>query len=294
MNSSSRSSMARAQRREVPAAMALYGLLGQDVARSPSPAMHNAAFHRLGLHAVYVALSVPPPKLAEAFAGLRALWAGFNVTMPYKVEALAHVDWLSEEARLAGALNTVVNREGRLLAYNTDVDGVTFALGARRVEVRGKSALLVGAGGAARAVLVALRAQGLGEVLICNRSRERAEQLVGLARALDLDARYRPLEWLSSAEGDFGLLVNATPLLLGVEVPISPRLLMGTGAVLDLLYRPPKTPLLKLAARLSSKAVPGHLMLLGQAARAFELWTGRRAPLLLMHAVLRRELGLEG
>lgn len=274
----------------------LYGLLGGSVNASPSPAMHNAAFRGLGLRAVYVAFSVSEEALGRAVEGLRALNAGgFNVTMPHKVRILKHIDELSAEAGAIGAVNTVVNCDGKLMGYNTDVDGIRIALAKHGIKGAGGSALIVGAGGAARACLLALKEEGFATVTICNRSRARALEAERLALRLGLRPRLRPLAWLEGARNlDFDVLINATPLQLGLAPRITSKALAPLGAVLDLVYRPVRTPLLQLARRAHVLAIPGHEVLLAQAAKAIELWTKRKAPLEAMRRALLRALGDEG
>lgn len=264
-------------------------LLGHPVAHSASPAFQNAAFRAAGVDATYAAADVPPERLADAVRSLRALGClGANVTVPHKVAALQHLDALDASARAAGAVNTIVNDAGRLVGHNTDGAGALAALREAGVDVARERALIVGAGGAARGVARALKDAGATIAGVANRTRENAQDLarrVG-APVVAWDAR-------ADAVADATLLVNCTSLGLHErDAPVVvDRALRVNLAILDAAYTAGETPLVRAARRAGCRAVvSGDAMLLHQGARAFELWTGRTAPVGEMRAALREAM----
>lgn len=275
----------------------LVGLMGFPVGHSASPAMHQAAFRALGLDWLYVLLEVPPHLVGDAVRGLRALgFAGANVTIPHKQAVVPFVDALAPEAQRTGAVNTLVVDGTLIVGHNTDVTGFARAVADAGVELRGATVAVLGAGGAARAAAAACRAAGSRRVVVAARRMEQGRALVeGLpgAEAVPLDAdALRPI--LETAD----LLVNATPLgMQGVGqgqrlVELAPPERLPAGAaVLDMVYRPLRTPLLEAARRAGRRTITGAAMLLYQGAEAFELWTGRAAPVAVMAEALARELG---
>jgi shikimate dehydrogenase len=264
------------------------GLLGWPVAHSVSPQMHNAAFAALGLDWCYIPLPAPPEALADAVRGVRALGLrGANVTVPHKEAVIPLVDALAPEARAIGAVNTLVVREdGRLEGHNTDALGVRAALEAAGCPVEGVRALVLGAGGAARAAAYALL-QGGAEVQVLARRPAQAEAL-----ARDLEQAFPggrivpgPLlpQALPRAAQEAHLLVQATPVgmwphgdgsLWPEEDPLPPHLW-----VFDLVYRPARTRLLRQAEASGARTIEGAWMLIHQAAASFRLWTGVEPPL---------------
>jgi shikimate dehydrogenase len=269
-------------------------LLAHPAAHSLSPVMHNAAFAHLGLDARYEALDVPPERLADTVASLRdeAVY-GANVTVPHKLAVMPLLDELSEAARTIGAVNVIVNASGRLAGHNTDASGFLVALEAEGFDVRGKRALILGAGGAARAVAYALLKAG-SRVGVFNRSEAKAAALaeafaswgeIELVDEVALPARVREAELLINATSvgmDKGGMDHRSPLPAGV--------LPERALVCDLIYRPPKTRLLRDAEAAGLKVQNGLPMLLYQGAEAFSLWTGRDAPVEVMREALRRAL----
>jgi len=243
-------------------------LLGHGIGYSASPAMHNAAFASTGLDLVYELRDVPPSGLAAAVAGLRGE-LGANVTQPHKVAALGLVDELDADAARIGALNTIVQRDGRLIGYDTDLAAIAAELSLLCAEPPG-SAVVLGAGGASRAVVAALAGSGAAEVVVVTRA-----------------------EWhrLPTLLAGAQLLVNATPIGTGSdESPIGAELLRSDLAVLDLVYRPSPTRLVLDARSVGAPAADGSGVLLRQAALSFTLWTGMPAPTQQMRAALVAEL----
>ena len=265
------------------------GIIGWPVAHSLSPAIHNAAFEALGLDWVYVPLPTRPGGLAEALVGLGALGlSGANVTMPYKTEVAERIADLSEDAARLHAVNTIVLRPEGPSGENTDAPGFERFL--RRdagFEPGGRSALVYGAGVAARACSLALARGGLERLTIAARDPARAD---GVRAAVDGFATNLSVVGFDEAEGvAVDLIVNATPLGARGETLPLPRLGAET-LVVDLLYRPSLTPLQAAARGAGAPAFGGLGLLLHQAALSFELWTGQTPPIDVMSAAALAEL----
>ncbi len=258
-------------------------VLGLPVAHSLSPVIHNAAFAALDMDWTYVALPVEPGMVPAAVTGLRALGiVGANVTMPHK-EAVADVmDDLTDDAARLRAVNTIEMRGGVLVGHNTDAPGFArFLEHDAGFDPAGRTALLFGAGGAARACALALARAGLTRIVVAlrepARARALADALDGYPTVVDVVA------FDDAAEVEADLVVNGTPLGAHGETIALPR--VGPDAlVVDLLYRPASTPLQQAARATGAKAFGGLGLLLHQAALSFELWTGRPAPLEVMSA----------
>jgi shikimate dehydrogenase len=262
------------------------GIIGWPVEHSLSPAIHNAAFAASGLDWTYVPLPVPPHSLPEALAGLPALgFRGANVTMPHKTETADLVGDLTEDAGLLRAVNAIVVRDGELKGHNTDAPGFERFL--RRdagFDPEGMTALLYGAGGAARACALALARAGAAGLTVAARNEARAAPLVSIAERFGLPtAVVRPGD---VAGLTVDLVVNATPVGGPNAEPTHPALprLGADVLVVDLLYDPPTTDLQRRAREAGATALGGLGHLLEQAALSFELWTGTPAPLEVMSA----------
>ena len=269
---------AASQRTSPGAGTALCGIVLHPSGHTRSPAMHNAAFRALGLDAVYLAFDVPPAALAVAVAGLRALRARqFAVSIPHKETVMAHLDAVDDTARRIGAVNTVTLRDGLLVGTNTDWIGAVRAL-ERETELAGRRAVVLGAGGTARAAVYGLRKRG-AQVAILNRTPERA---AALARELGADAA-GGLEELSHTPHE--VLVNTTSVGLRSDAsPVPAEALRQGSVVLDAVYDPERTRLLRDAESRGARVVPGKWMLVYQAAAQFETWTGSKAPIEIMAA----------
>ncbi len=253
--------------RRIRSDAALYGVLGRPVVRSLSAAMHNAGFDALGLNAAYVPLEAADVADFRRFAEATGL-RGASVTIPFKVDVMSLLDEVSSLAAAVGAVNTIVVSNGRWIGTNTDVEGFLEPL-RRRLEIRGLRATVLGAGGAARAVAYALRCGG-ARVTIAAR---RADAAATIARALDIETG----EWPPSPDS-WDLLVNATPVG-SRALPGSPvETLASHGLVYDLIYDPDPTELMQRARRSGCDVIGGLEMLVAQAERQFELWTGQRPP----------------
>lgn len=253
----------------------LAAVIGDPARHSLSPLLHNAAFAALGLDWVYLAFDVKRGAAVRALDAMRTLGIdGYSVTMPHKADVARAVDELSPEAAALDAVNCVVNRDGRLIGHNTD--GAGFVRGLRHdagVDVKGLRCVVLGAGGAARAVVRALADAGASAVVVVNRSPEPAVIAAGLAGAVGTVGTMDDI-------GHADLLVNATPVGMhgDTALPCPPDALHGGQVVVDLIYDPLETPLLAAARERGVAAYNGVSMLVFQAAQAFELWTGRDAP----------------
>jgi len=271
------------------------GIIGDPVSHSLSPAMHNAAFRALRLDFAYTAFRVQPRDLRAAITGMRALHiVGLNVTVPHKERVIGFLDSVSAAARRTGAVNTIVNRSGRLHGENTDVTGFLCALDEAKFQTRGARVLVIGAGGAARAVLTALASGKAAHVTIANRTVRRAQ---GVARATTSHGTALTATGLD-ALGDPGLLgsvdlvVNSSSVGLHGErfLPLAYAATPRRSLFFDLI--PGRhTHFLAAAKRAGRRALDGRSMLLHQGTAAFTLWTGRPAPLAVMRAALRRARG---
>lgn len=252
--------------------------------------MQQPALDALGIDATYERWHTPAEELPDRIASLRRPDVlGANVTVPHKLAVMPHLDEISELARRAGAVNTIVNRGGRLLGDNTDVAGFAASLTAAAPDAGARSALILGAGGAARAVALALESLGLRRIALHNRGAERAQQLAADLQPLELELV--PANQLQEALAEATILVNATSLGWHPgERPLELQLLEWLppdALVVDLTYR--DTDLLLAARAIGRRTLDGLPMLVYQGARALELWTGRPAPVDVMMAAAEQE-----
>jgi len=260
----------------------ILGVIGDPIGHTSSPAMHNAAIATLGLDYTYVAFHVRPDELGQAIEGMRALQiAGFNVTVPHKQGVMAHLDEVSVEAVAIGAVNTVINRQGQLVGYNTDAFGILESLrrdgGMERLPAQ---VALLGAGGAARAILYALlQCEEVERILLLNRTRSKAESL---AEDLDRSGRIFVEDMNTSSVAEVDLLINSTSVGMYPHEEASPladaSVLHADMLVADIVYKPLKTRLMIQAESVGARAINGLGMLAWQGARSFELWTGSAPP----------------
>lgn len=275
------------------------GVIGWPVRHSLSPPMHNAAFAALGLNWVYVPFAVAPERIAEAMAAVRALdLVGLNVTIPHKLAAVAHMDEISDDARVLGAVNTIVNRDGRLIGHNTDGPGFLRSLREIGEDVAGREVVLIGAGGSARSVALAVCRAGATRLSIVNRTVAKAEAVVALLREAlpGVAAEAVALEGQQAEASVRGAQVIIDSTAVGmyphhVVDPVVPATwLHGGQVVCDLTYNPRETVLLKAAVAAGARTLDGTGMLVHQGALAFEYWTGEPAPVEAMRAALWRAL----
>jgi shikimate dehydrogenase len=260
----------------IDASTSLFGLIGNPVAHSLSPVMHNQAFAAAGCNAIYLAFRVIDP--GSAIKGIKALdIRGVSVTLPHKVAVMEYLDEVDETAARIGAVNTIVNNNGKLTGYNTDCRGAIAAL-MTQTTIQGKSIALIGAGGAARAIGFGLVTAG-GRLTILNRSRTTGERL-----AADLQADFLPLD--ECQPNRYEVLINTTPVGMHPDTdaaPIAKKNLSKEIVVMDIIYNPLKTRFLKDAAARGCRTINGVDMFVFQGAHQFELWTGQKAPVDIMH-----------
>lgn len=272
------------------------GLIADPIEHSISPLMHNAAFEKLGLDYVYVPFRVRQEDLHHAISGMRTLnIAGLNVTIPHKVAVMPLLDEVDILAQKVGAVNTIVNDGGVLKGYNTDAAGFLHALRGAGIEPQNKDVVILGAGGAARAIAYILAASN-ARVVIINRNLERARELVHeISEASSRELRFLRLEETSFIQTlkKCDILVNATSVGMSPEVdetPVPARLLRPGMVVFDIVYNPVRTRLLKEAKSAGARTISGIEMLVGQGALAFEKWTGKPAPVAVMRQAALKAL----
>jgi shikimate dehydrogenase len=268
--------------------------LGQPVAGNPTQYMLEKAFAAAGLDWEYLTCEVPPEKLADAIKGVRALgFKGANLTIPHKVEVIRHLDQLSPAAELAGAVNCVNCVDDTLVGENTDGKGFVQSL-RTLVDPVGQKIVLLGAGGAARAIAVELALAGAAAITIVNRTPERGQALAELLRQkTQVAADFVPLAGDYAIPPDAGVFINATSIGLGnaaARLPIAadslrPKLIVG-----DVAFNPPQTWLIRIAADRGCRALDGLGMLVNQAVICFRIWTGREADAEVMRDALEEYL----
>jgi len=268
------------------------GVLGWPLDESLSPAIHNAAFRALHIDCAYFTWQVPPEQLADAIGGIRALRAlGANVTVPHKEKIIEHLDQLSGDATEVGAVNTIQRVGERLIGHNTDVDGFReFVAGDAGIDLAGKSVVVLGAGGAARAVVRAAGELGASRVTVVARDPKRAERLTSLAEDVGVEAWDRAAD----AARDADAVVNATPLGSSDDDPLPDHEWRPGQVALDLLYLPPVTAFMERARVAGAESWGGLGMLVRQAAASFRIWTGQDPPLGAMSAAAVHAIGASG
>jgi len=266
----------------------LVGLIGDPVAHSLSPLMHNSAFQAMRMDWAYLPLHVLPGNLRDALRGIHSLgFLGVNVTVPYKERVLPFLDGLSDQAKRIGAVNSISMVEGRFLGDNTDWSGFLRDLAELRFHPQGSRALILGSGGSARAIAYALLSERV-TVTICARNTATLPGLVGHFRKLFPGRLTEPLTYenLHDVRIEADIIVNTTPLGMAPHAGLSPWpeavAFPHCALAYDLVYNPPKTRFIELAEANGVKAVNGLGMLIHQAALAFEIWTGASAPLEIM------------
>lgn len=266
----------------MPATTRIAGLIGDPVEHSLSPHMHNAAFRSIGLDARYELWPTAVDDLAIRVTSLRREnMLGANITVPYKQAVMPLLDELSDIARRVGAVNTIILRDGQLYGDNTDAYGFGRSLGEATGHCVPACVLVVGAGGASRAVLVSLQDAGVGEIVLVNRTRDKADAMAGSLNATGRPViRVHPWTALPGLAGSVNVLVNATSIgWRGEDLPFAIDVIAGLpvdAVAMDLTYR--STAMLRAASARGLRAVDGLSMLVYQGARSFESWTGQPAP----------------
>lgn len=261
----------------------LYALFGDPVAHSLGPVMHNAAFKKENINGVYLAFKVP--RIEDAIASMKALnIAGASITIPHKETVIPLLDGIDPLARGMGAVNTIVNRDGRLFGYNTDCMGAVDPL-EKACDLKGRRVVVLGAGGAARAVAFGVKQRGAIPFIV-NRSIKR-----GRALADELEAAFIPKADIATVDPE--IIVNATAMGMAPDtdaIPIDPELLKPAMVVMDIVYTPVKTALVSAAVERGCTVIDGMAMFVNQGALQFELFTGKKAPIQTMKSALLKAL----
>ncbi len=271
-----------------------YCLIGDPIDRSLSPVMFNSAFKSIGRNSTYIAFRVPKGDLQRSLHSLQVTKiSGFNVTIPHKVDILPFMDTLDPAAKKAYAVNTVHNVEGRFQGYNTDVQGFIEPIKRRHISLNGMNILLIGSGGAARAIVASLSDQtGISNLAIANRSINNAKHLVSLAIDLGLKADFATLENLGGLALKSDLIVNSSPPgSIFAHFQLDHEHIRKDSVVYDIVYVPMVTNLIGQAKIARASVIYGYEMLLAQAAKAFEIWTGLNAPVEVMKKALLGPFG---
>jgi shikimate dehydrogenase len=264
------------------------GVIGEPIEHTLSPIMHNAAFQAVGLDYVFLAFRVKPAEVEAAVNGIRALnIRGLNVTMPHKTAIINHLDRVDLSAQIVNSVNTVLNKENLLFGFNTDGVGAVRALKENGVELKGRKVLLLGAGGAARAIAYAM-AKEADELAVLNRTVKQAQ---ALAKLLERSFNKKIASGSLSPSDvetnirDSDILINATSVGMKPkpnESPVTPKMLRKNMAVMDIVYNPLETQLAKDAKAAGAEVISGVEMLIYQGAASFEIWTGKSAPVEVM------------
>jgi shikimate dehydrogenase len=271
------------------------GVIGDPIEHTLSPTMHNAAFNSLNLDCVFLAFKVKPAEVGNAIAGIRALGIlGLNVTMPHKEAVISHLDEIDQTAKFLNSVNTIHKKDGKLLGFNTDGIGALKALKENCANPRGKRVLLLGSGGAARAIAYAL-VQEADELVVLNRTVDEAKDLASLLKRTfnkKIAANSLSANVIQETLRDSDILINATSVGMKPKVRqslISPEWLKPNLTVMDIVYNPVETKLAIDAKSKGAKVVSGVEMLIYQGAASFEIWTGIPAPVEVMRkAALER------
>lgn len=271
----------------------LYGVIGSPIAHSMSPLIHNDAFLQNGVDAHYHAFHVEPDELKQAVAGMRALGVdGFNVTIPHKEAIIPLLDSVEDAALQIGAVNTVVNKNGKLIGYNTDGRGFVEAL-KEVAELNGKHVLIIGAGGAARAILYTLAQEEGIQLDICNRTVSKAEDLIK-EFSLERIARSITVDQAASEIQSYDVVVQTTSVGMFPKVndiPLPLNSIKQHAVYSDIIYNPIETRLLREAKMLDAITQNGIHMFAYQAALAFEIWTGKFPDTDRMKKLVKEHLG---
>ena len=272
------------------------GVIGWPIVHSLSPAMQTAAIRAAGADYAYIAMPVRPEALAQAVEGLRSLgFRGFNVTIPHKTAVIDCLDEIDEDARRIGAVNTVVNENGRLLGRNTDVAGFLKGLSRRGVEIENKKVVILGAGGAARAVVWGVIREKAAKIAVGVRDAKKAgAALADFSQLADIEVCSWSDARFEAALGEADLLVNTTPLGMTPKIdeapPVDWKHVKPEAFVYDIIYTPERTRFLREAEARGHRVLNGTAMLVGQGAEAFAMWTGIRPDEAVMEKALLESL----
>ena len=277
------------------------GIFGHPISHTLSPVMHNAVIKALGLDMAYLPFEVKPPNLKEAINGIKSLGIiGVNITIPHKESVIRFLDDISEEARLVGAVNTIVYKDRKLVGYNTDGSGYMASLKEELgFNPKSKRIIIIGAGGAARGILAALATQKPKSITVANRTLSRAVSLIKTFKGKFRDTRFEAIDldnnMLKMSFNSVDLLINTTSVGMkqskALKIPL--ETLPKIAIVSDIIYNPLETLLLKKAKKIGLTTHGGLGMLVHQGARSFKLWTGMDAPMNVMRKAALKALKME-
>ncbi len=277
----------------------LVGAFGDPIAENPTRVMFEAAFRKLNLQWMYLNINVKEGDLQNAVRGLRAMnFSGINLTIPHKVQVIKYLDNVSDDAALMGAVNTVRRDSEMLVGENTDGKGFITALTVdAAVDPKGKQVVLLGAGGAARAIGVELALTGVNQIVVVNRTEKRGRELTSLLnKKTHTHARYEKWDRTYRVPDGTDILVNATSIGLFPDVEARPDIdyesIVRGMSVCDVIPNPPRTPFLTTAEKRGAQTIDGLGMLVYQAAIAFRMWTGEEAPVEEMKKAIKAEFDL--
>jgi len=257
-----------------------FAVIGDPINHSLSPNIHSAIFRELNLDCSYIAYRIPKGELEVGIEGLKKIMVdGFNVTIPHKVDMMKFLDKIDESCSLIGAVNTVTYKDGILKGYNTDMDGFLEPFKKKKLNIVNTKILLLGAGGAARAIVAGFAKEKANSITIANRTLENGNNLSEFAKKIGLSSNAIKIEDVNNYVKDFDIIVNATSVGLKNEAsPISLEGINEKTIVYDIVYMPINTDFIKKAKERNAIVIFGYEMLLGQAARAFEIWHDMKAP----------------
>jgi len=265
-----------------------YAVIGDPIDHSLSPNIHNAAFRHLQLDHTYIAYRIPVGELAAGIEALKAIKiAGFNVTIPHKIEMMKLLDEMDTTCKVIGAVNTVLNDNGKLKGYNTDMIGFLDPIKKKNLTVKDSQVLLLGAGGAARAIVTAMVKEKAGKITIVNRTLENANKLAEFTKKIGGNVDTVSIQEVNKLIADYKFIINSTSIGMRNEPsPISTENIGKNSIVYDIVYHPINTDLIKKSKENGATIIYGYEMLLSQAACSFEIWHKMEAPYDAMKNVL--------
>ena len=257
-----------------------YAVIGDPIDHSLSPNIHNAAFRHLGSEDTYIAYKIPAGELSAGIGALKEIKiAGFNVTIPHKIEMMKFLDEMDTTSKVIGAVNTVVNDDGKLKGYNTDMIGFLDPIKKRNLTIKGSQVMLLGAGGAARAIMTAMVKEKASKITIVNRTMENANKLAEFAKKIGGNIETVSLQEANKLISDHKFIINSTSIGMNNEPsPISTESINENSIVYDIVYHPMNTDLIKKSKEKGATIIYGYEMLLSQAACSFEIWHKTEAP----------------
>ena len=265
-----------------------YAVIGDPIDHSLSPNIHNAAFRHLGSEDTYIAYKIPAGELSAGIGALKEIKiAGFNVTIPHKIEMMKFLDEMDTTSKVIGAVNTVVNDDGKLKGYNTDMIGFLDPIKKRNLTIKGSQVMLLGAGGAARAIMTAMVKEKASKITIVNRTMENAHKLAEFAKKIGGNIETVSLQEANKLISDHKFIINSTSIGMDNEPShISTENMNENSIVYDIVYQPMNTDLIKKSKEKGATIIYGYEMLLSQAACSFEIWHKTEAPYDVMKKAL--------